>query len=595
MDYYIEEKKKNEKLNLCLKRDISKVSYLRLIDFVLGLVVSIYTYSLGKYTILGAVTVLWIGLFIYLVKLHEMLMQRKTFAEAMITINSRGIDRIKGNWNSFQDDGEEFTDTEHPYCGDLDIMGHSSLFQWTNTSFTYMGRRRLRDILLNPMKDGGLIKKRQEAVRELSEEIEWRQHLNAEGMLISDKSKNPEELLNWAGTSESSGSMLQLAVANILTVVIFTIIFLMIFTRMVSYKYLLAAIAVNLLALFYGSKERHRLLDTVHKYKDGIRIYERMIKSIEEKDFRSEALVKLKGELVTQDGMKASAVIGELKSIADLLADRANMAYIIFDILFIWDYRNENMLRKWKSKYGSYFRPWLEIVGEMEALCSLSNIAFENEDWCFPDVCKEGLVLKAEELGHPLLGDKRVRNNITIKDNGSVVLITGSNMSGKSTFLRTVGINLVLSYCGAPVCASSFSCLIMDVYTCMRVSDNLEKSISSFYAEILRIKTIVSASRENNNIFFLLDEIFKGTNSIDRHQGAKVLIRQLSERGASGLVSTHDLELGEMEKESSKISNYNFQEYYEDGQLRFDYKLRKGISSTRNAMHIIRLAGIDIE
>ncbi|MDP4089533.1 MAG: DNA repair protein [Bacillota bacterium] len=595
LDYYIEQKEKNEKLVLALKKDISKVSYLRLADFVLGLGTSIYTYTLGQYAIFGAVTLLWIGLFIYLIKLHEVLLDKKSFAEALISINSRGIDRIKGTWNTFKDDGKEFTETEHPYCTDLDITGHSSLFQWTNTSFTYMGRLRLRDYLLNPLKDKLLIKKRQEAVRELSGEIEWRQQLNAEGMLISEKSRDPKELLQWVSTPVEKGSIVSLIVTNILTLTILTAIFLVAFTRLLSYKYLLLAAAVNFLVLALGSRKRNENLDTVHKYKDGIRVYERMIKSIEDKEFKSEAAEELKRRFETENKVKASVVIRELKAVADLLADRANMAYIIIDIMFLWDYRTERMLKKWKSNYGRYFEGWLEALGEVEALCSLSNIAFENEKWCFPEIGAGGPVLQAENLGHPLLGDKRVCNDITIKEKGSVVLITGSNMSGKSTFLRTVGINLILSYCGAPVCASGFKCSLMEVYTCMRVSDNLEKSISSFYAEILRIKMIVNASRENINIFFLLDEIFKGTNSIDRHQGAKVLIKQLSRCGASGLVSTHDLELGEMEKESPRIFNYNFQEYYEAGELRFDYRLRKGISQTRNAMHIIRLAGIDIE
>ncbi|HWJ02256.1 MAG TPA: DNA mismatch repair protein, partial [Verrucomicrobiae bacterium] len=176
------------------------------------------------------------------------------------------------------------------------------------------------------------------------------------------------------------------------------------------------------------------------------------------------------------------------------------------------------------------------------------------------------------------------------------ILITGSNMSGKSTLLRTAGLNLVLAYTGAPVCAENFRCSVMRVYTCMRVTDNIEQSISSFYAELLRIKTIVQAARERGQVFFLLDEIFKGTNSQDRHTGAKILIKQLSKQGAMGMVSTHDLELSELEKESKgQIRNYHFREYYENDQIRFDYLLRSGPSTTRNALYLIKLAGIELE
>ena len=203
--------------------------------------------------------------------------------------------------------------------------------------------------------------------------------------------------------------------------------------------------------------------------------------------------------------------------------------------------------------------------------------------------------MSAVDLGHPLLSEKRVYNDVSIKDPSNILLITGSNMSGKSTFLRTIGINLILSYTGAPVCAKAFSASIMEIYTCMRISDNLEESISSFYAELIRIKMIVSASKEGKQIFFLLDEIFKGTNSLDRHTGAKILIKQLQSCGAVGLVSTHDLELGELEKESAeKVKNYHFREYYKNDEIHFDYKLRPGVSTTRNALYLIKMAGLDI-
>ncbi|WP_139903675.1 MutS family DNA mismatch repair protein [Clostridium thermarum] len=596
IDYYIETKEKNEKICTELKSEISQIGYLRLVDFIIGVVVSAYIYSLNQYVIFSIVAVIWIGVFIYLVKLHERAIERKNYAEALVTINKRGIERVQGGWNKFEDDGSEFIDEDHPYSGDLDIVGHSSLFQWINTTATYMGRLKLKDYLLNPLKDVSEIKRRQETVKELSQEVETRQKINAEAMLIRDKSKDPEELLQWAGTNDVQMDSIWIKlIVNGLTLAFFTIVFLLIFTELISYKYILAIIALNIVVLTAANKKLSGSLDTIHKYKDGIKIYERIIKIIEDKEFASQAVKDLKKGFYTDTGKKASEVIGELKTISDLIADRRNMGYIIVNLALLWDFRIASMLYKWKCQYGRYLKNWLEIIAEVEALASLSNISFENEEWCFPEVHEGVSLLKAQNLGHPLLGHRRVSNDFTIKDQGSVIFITGSNMSGKSTFLRTVGINLVMSYCGAPVCASSFSAAIMDVYTCMRVSDNLEKSISSFYAEILRIKKIVSASKQNSKIFFLLDEIFKGTNSIDRHQGATVLIKQLSRRGASGMVSTHDLELGELEKEMPKVANYHFQEHYDNGKLNFDYKLRKGISATRNAMHIIRLAGIEVE
>lgn len=187
-----------------------------------------------------------------------------------------------------------------------------------------------------------------------------------------------------------------------------------------------------------------------------------------------------------------------------------------------------------------------------------------------------------------------LKNDYELKSPKKITLITGSNMSGKSTFLRTVGINLVLTYIGASACAEEFKCGIMNIYTCMRTKDNLEESISSFYAEILRIKLIIEACKEGKDVFFLLDEIFKGTNSRDRHIGATVLIKQLAQNGAIGLLSTHDLELCDLEKENNEIANFNFREYYEDNKIKFDYKLRKGKSETQNAVYLMKLAGIEI-
>lgn len=595
-DYYVKTKKENEKLSQDLKKNISQISYFRLAAFVIGLFVSVYTYAIEQQVISAVVTLLWIGLFIYLVKLHEKAIQRKNFTDTLVKINERAIDRIEDNWNKFQDNGEEFGQEEHPYSGDLDIVGHNSLFQWINSSATYFGRLRLKDYLLKPLKSKDQIKERQEAVKELAKEIEIRQRVNAEAMLISGQSTNPEDLIKWAERPQKEGgSLAEKLITNLLTLAFFTIIFLAIFTETVTYKAFLAVTALNLAVLYLGNKKGGPILDTIHQYKTGIRTYENIIRAIEEGNFSSQSLKKIQRKLYTKENKKASELISELKAISNLISDRRNMAYIIINIAFMWDFRCITMLSKWKSKNGKYLKSWLEVIGEFEALSSFANIAFENESWCFPDLHEEGMILKAENLGHPLLGQRRVCNNITIKDKGSVLLITGSNMSGKSTFLRTVGINLVMSYCGAPVCASSFTASIMNVYSCMRVSDNLEKSISSFYAEILRIKMIVNASKGNNKIFFLLDEIFKGTNSIDRHLGASMLIKQLSKSGASGMVSTHDLELGDLEKEMAKLSNYHFQEHYENGDLRFDYKLRRGISTTRNAMHIIKMAGIEVE
>lgn len=595
-EFYLEEKNKNEELSNKFQKEISSIGYWRLLDFVIGLMVSIYLYYINQKVASIAIAVVWIGVFIYLVKVHQKAIDKKRRIDAIVEINKKGIDRIAGDWKKFGDDGKEFSDAEHPFCDDLDLFGKSSLFQWINSCATYMGRLKFVQCLKNPLKDIGLITRKQEAVKELAENVSWRQKLNAEALMISEKSKDSSELIKWAENQERlSDGILTRLIVIICPVITIAALFLMIFNSQFSYKYFLIIVLLDAIILKIDSKNRNAVLDIVMEYKKDLRLYVNMIRYIEEEEFKADYLLELKNGMCIKD-VKASKIIGELSGIVDYISDRFNMGYIIINLLFMWDYRILSMLENWKARYGRELSRWFDIIGEFESVSSLSNIAFENEDWCFPEVKESGSVFKAVQLGHPLLGDKMVCNDFTMESEGSVVLITGSNMSGKTTFLRTIGINLALSYTGAPVCAKSMSTIFMKLYTCMRISDNLEKSISSFYAEILRIKDIVSEAKKENGetIFFLLDEIFKGTNSIDRHQGATVLIKQLSGLKANGLVSTHDLELADLENTMSKLKNYHFQEYYEKDELKFDYKLRRGVSTTRNAMHIIKLAGIDV-
>lgn len=320
-----------------------------------------------------------------------------------------------------------------------------------------------------------------------------------------------------------------------------------------------------------------------------------MISMIEKKKFKSDLLKELQRKLTSKDDIKASQSIEKFVKIVDKISDRRNFFSLVLNIIFLWDFHLMIALDKWKREYGEHIEKWLKAIGEFEALSSLALVNFDYPERSFPKFNDDNLVLSAKGISHPLLPGKPVTNDVQMGRNNRILLITGSNMSGKSTLLRTLGINLVLAYAGAPVSAESFNCSLMKIYTCMRISDNLEKNISSFYAEILRIKKIVKAVVSGETIFFLLDEIFKGTNSIDRHLGAETLIDRLSRENALGLVSTHDLELGSIEDKNNNVKNYHFQEYYEDNDIHFDYKLKQGVSTTRNAIYLMKMAGIKFE
>lgn len=575
---------------------VNFIEYLRLFTFIIGLSITAYTFIIKSYAISTGVFIVSLALFIYLIIKHSKEVNKRNYSIALKEINEKALKRLSGEWKDFPDDGSEFKDNQHNYSDDLDIFGKYSLFQWINSTKTFMGREILKNRLINPLNTSSDIKITQKSLQELAGNLDWRQQFEAEGVVIPSQSLDPEELYKWGDDrDELYNKPWLILLARMLPCLTLILIALTCFTSLIDFRLPCFMIFIQITALFIGSKKRSETFNTVYKYKENIIVYLRLLSSIRDKDFKSDYLRQLKSKLEDDEGGGAVKAVKKLSVIYDKISDRQNAFFIIFNILFLWDYQCMTEFEKWRADSGKNLKKWLDVIGQFEALSSISNIIYDNPEWAVPEITEGSFILKAKGLGHPLLGYKKVCNDITINNDKNILLITGSNMSGKSTFLRTIGINLILSYIGSAVCAERFEGSLMNIFTCMRISDNLENNISSFYAEILRIKMIVENVRKDKKVLFLLDELFKGTNSIDRHEGAKALIKQLGEQGASGLISTHDLELCNLEQEYSRIKNYHFQEYYINNELKFDYKLRGGASKTRNALYLIRLAGIDIK
>lgn len=572
------------------------ISIYRLITFLAGLIITILFFVTKYYYLCISSALAVIILFSFLVYFHNKLQAHKNQTNAFIEINKNSLKKVNGDWKDFSDSGKEFIDMEHRYSYDLDIFGEGSLFQWINTSKTYIGRLKLKNTLTTNMFSKANIYSRQQAINELSPKLFWRQKLICEGITASNIIENPEELINWSKSKNtytiSTAFRILLIILPIITILSTAASFI---SNYIPYYVPTLFIIIQLLILKIKSESRALNFAIAEKYSKNIRTYTGMLKLIEKQKYKSSYLKDLQDKLFDSTGVPASTQIIKLLNITETISSRHNMAYAVLDLLFMIDYHIIASLESWKSKYGHNLENWLDTIGEIEALSSLSAISYDNPNWVMPTIYEGSSYFSAEKMGHPLLGNKRICNDVHVYEPKTVLLITGSNMSGKSTLLRTVGINLVLAYAGAPVCAGSFCCSIMNLYSCMRVNDNLEKSISSFYAEIIKIRNIVKASNNGEKVFFLLDEIFKGTNSLDRHTGAAILIKQLSSKGNLGLVSTHDFELADLEKENnSKIINYHFEEYYKDDKIHFDYKLKSGISQTRNAIYLMKLAGIDV-
>lgn len=592
---YIRRKEYYEKSLKKLEKSINLISNLRLIDAGAALLSFISFYKSGYINIAWITLVLYILIFAYLVIIHSREINRRKYIMSLHDINKSSILRFEDGWKVFQDTGEEFKNEGHPFSGDLDIFGKASLFQWINTAKTKLGRRRLKELLTQEAEGPEEIKKRQWAVEELSQKRWWRQRLEAEASGISDKLIDEEVLYKWAEerTELYNSGLLRFGVILLPAITVSTLFLsygLGVIPRVVPK---LLGI-VHLILLFLGFNKRNAALEMVYKYKNNIRIYSSILRHFEKHSFNSRYIIELQSMLLDEKIRGASYHVKKLEKIVDAMLNRKNIMFLPINILLLWDYQIMVSLENWKKNSGHTVRAMIKVIGEMEALSSLAVINHDHPDWSVPSFSDRPSVLMATSIGHPLITRGKVTNDILMEKTSGILLITGSNMSGKTTFLRTAGINLVLAYAGSAVCASYMECSVMRVYTCMRVSDNLDKNISSFYAELLRIGEIVRASENGRQVFCLLDEIFKGTNSSDRHTGAKAVIRKLSSNGASGMVSTHDLELGELEEQSGgQVKNYHFQEYYEGNQICFDYKLRKGVSATRNALYLIRMVGIE--
>lgn len=597
LSFYQEEISNRNKDIKSLNNIINVISAIRLGIVILTAAFTYYFYKQENILLLILSAVIGFLIFIVVAVFHNRKINKRKELEIYIDINNRGIDRINGSFKEQQDKGEEFLNDKHPFTSDLDVFGRNSLFQMINSTKTKFGREKLSEIIsLKDIPNKTEIINKQEAVKELGEKVKWRQELEVKSTFKKGGLKDIDKLLEWAASKKEIKPLLKIVPYIFIAITIISIA--LVTLRILPITYLVLVFMINYLVVKVLTKDLAEIISLFSSHKRDIEAYTNILSLIEEEEFKSDLLKELKKKLV-YGNKSAVKEMRALKSLVDWLGDSsANAYYLLLNVIILSDTFILRNLEEWRNLNGDNLKGWLDVMGEFEALSSISNLAFDFESWCYAEICDEDRV-EGVEAAHPMLGEKAVSNSFILDyRNGvsrKVALITGSNMSGKSTFLRTIGVNLLLSYIGAPVCAKKFSCSIFSIYTCMRTKDNLEESISSFYAEILRIKILIEAAKNGEKVFFLLDEIFKGTNSRDRHEGAKVLINQLVNNGAMGIVSTHDLELCDLEETRKWLKNYNFQEYYEDNKIKFDYRLREGKSKTQNAVHLMKLAGINFD
>ncbi len=530
-----------------------------------------------------------IALFVVLVVAHRRVVTALNMAKRAVSIYGRGLARMEDRWAGSGATGEEFKDPLHLYAEDLDILGEGSLFQLLSTTRTNMGKQCLARWLMNHA-DVQEIRERQSAVAELRSRLDFREDLAVSGESERIAAK-PDALTAWAqeesGLKDGRWWAAGLAILSMAALV---------FGFMVMWTPFIILLLINGIIT---SRARHRLekifagVGDTHKDLDSLAL---LLRRIEAEKFDSPMLQQLQARLLTH-GLPPSACIARLDTLADLDDSRHNWFVRIFDIPLLYSMQIAFALERWRRTYGAGIKAWLKVVGETETLISIAAYAYEHPQDQFAefappqtDICFQG-----DALGHPLLpDDKCVRNDVRLGGNSQVLLVSGSNMSGKSTYLRVVGINAVLAMMGAPVRARRLRLSHVAVGASMRVSDSLQKGISHFYAEIKRLRQVVDLS-STQPALFLLDEVLQGTNSHDRRVGTEGVLRTLVRNGAIGLVTTHDLALTSLEQVFPEhVRNAHFQERFQDDSLSFDYRLRPGVVTTSNGIELMKSIGLDV-
>lgn len=582
-----------EEINL-YKKSSDKIGYLRLVTAIAA---GYFIYKLFKDSILVSnviISALLLLAFIGLIIYHGIIKEKIQAAEAMIYINNKYLKRISGEWISFKDIGAEFIDREHPYSFDLDIVGQESVFQLINITSTWKGRNRLAEVLLNSRLGAQEIIKRQKAVEELKNKLELCQQMEYEGKRKDGALENPEKLLSVIRDKSKlfkhNGLKKVLYCMPMVTISISMVI--LVFKLSNLYDLITIFLVLQLLIWAVGLMNISKTFSAISYFKGALENYEGVLKLLEDQKFESEMLEEIYEKLFSKDKSAAKA-IKELTRIAEKIDIRSNgFFFIALNGLFLWDYQCVFSIENWKEKYSDVIEEWLSAIGEIEALMSISVLNHISDEVVFPIIEDEPMIFEAEDLGHPLIAEEaRISNSVDMSR--SIFIITGSNMSGKTTFLRTIGINLVIAYCGGAVYSEKMRCSKMNMYTSMRITDDLKAGISTFYGELIRIKEIIEGAERHENMIFLIDEIFRGTNSRDRIEGALAVIRNLNKEGVMGAITTHDLELCVLDK-AERIKNFHFEEYYQNNKIYFDYKLKQGVSKTTNAKYLMKIVGIDL-
>ena len=542
-------------------------------------------------------------LFVVLAVYHNRLGKRRRQAATLAEINAEGLARVGRVWAELPEPAPLTLPPDHPFAADLDLVGHASLQQLVDTTSTPMGTQTLGDWLVAPATPE-VVRERQVAVADLAPRLAWRQELEAQGRLAAGERRDPEPLLAWAEGPRWLASRPWLRVLSWVGPLLLIGLVVAQLTGVIAAPLWVVAFVANLLLSQLLGRPANTIALGVNAHHWALLGYARQIALVSELDASAPLLVRLKHDL-SAAGEPAPALLRRLSRISAFPMPLASPLYLPLQAICFWDIHVLAAMERWQAVAGPHVRQWLETLGQVEALAGLAGLAHDNPTWAFPDLDPAADTFDATALGHPLLADSvRVTNDVTVGPPGTFLLVTGSNMSGKSTLLRSIGVNTVLAGAGAPVCAGSLRLPPVSLWTSVRVQDSLERGVSFFMAELQRLKLVVAAARAANasngpRVLYLLDEMLQGTNTAERQIAARRIIVELVNQGAIGAVSTHDLALADAPELRERARPVHFTDIVGDGVtgplMSFDYRLRPGVATTTNALRLMQLVGFDIE
>lgn len=577
-----------------VKKQSFRISMLRLALFIAG-IAGVYFFFNQTTLLIAGICLTFLPFFI-LVKVHNRLFIRKEWLETQARIIQEELQALSGDYSSFED-GKEYVNPEHPYSFDLDIFGRRSLFQSINRTCTFFGKVRLAEWLQNHLHEKTSIEKRQEMVREISEHTLFREQFRVAGLVHHGQSSDAEKIQAW---SQSPAQYLHAGWVKAFIWGVPVINSLLLITSLAgwtSFSWLGLSFGIFLVLSFGIIKRATYIQETYGKQLKSLNGYARLIALAKAENWKSAGMQELM-ERFNLNGQSPIQALQQLSKELDRLDLRNNQfLYVLLEGSIFFQLQEIVRIERWKARYGQHINEWLETVGELDALCSLGTFAYNHPQYTYPELTEKPFCFLATQMGHPLMPVSQcVKNDATIPSRPFFLIITGANMAGKSTYLRTIGVNYLLACIGAPVCCERLKLHPNQLITSLRTSDSLSDNESYFFAELKRLKRIIDLLNQGQQLFIILDEILKGTNSMDKQKGSFDLIRQFMQLKANGIIATHDLLLGSLIKQfPEEIRNYCFEADIKENELTFSYKLREGVAQNMNACFLMKKMGIILQ